>query len=117
MFHSISCRCDFLEQLYLIFDQLCVSFSHLYVTFSISCTCAFFDQFCLIFDQLCVLSNQLYMRLFQSVVFDIRSVVCFIQLSVHVIHVTFSICVVLDIRSVVCFIQSVAVVSFTISCV
>ena len=45
---------------------------------SISCMCDFFDQLCLIFDQLCVLPNQLYMRLFRSVGFDIRSVRCFI---------------------------------------
>ena len=44
------------------------------------------------------------MLLFRSVVFDIRSVECFIQ---SVVHVTFSIRVVFDIRSVACFIQSV----------
>ena len=54
------------------------------------------------------------MSLFRSVVFDIRSVVCFIQ---SFVHVTFSISVVLDIRSVVCFIQSVSDVSFSICCV
>ena len=82
MFHSISCICDFFGQFCLIFDQLCVSPE------SVSYTCDFFDKLCLIFDQLCVSFSQLYMCLFRSVVFDIRSVVCFIQ---SVIHVTFSI--------------------------
>ena len=35
--YSISCRCDFFDQLCLIFDQLCVIQSVVDVTFSISC--------------------------------------------------------------------------------
>ena len=61
---SISCTCDLFEQLFLTDLFSCVFYS-------ISCTCYFFDQ-------LCVLFNQLYMLCFRSVVFDIRSVACFI---------------------------------------
>ena len=43
-----------------------------------------FNQSRLIFDQLLVSFNQLYMLLFRSVVFDIRSVLCFILSVVHV---------------------------------
>ena len=108
VWYLISCRCYFYNQLCLIFDQLCfiqsvvhdfsqsvlfavqpvvcfqsfvhaifaiscVSFSISCMFCSISCTCDFFDQ----------LYNML---LFRSVVFDIRSVACFMQ---SVVHVTF----------------------------
>ena len=63
---SIGCKPDFSYQL------LNCDF------YSISGMSDFFNPF--LCDQLFVLFNQLYMCLFRSVVFDIRSVVCFIYL-------------------------------------
>ena len=58
----------------------CVWCSISFVFYFISCTCDFFDQLYLIFNQLCVLLNQFYgWFFFPSVVFDIRSVEWFIQ--------------------------------------
>ena len=37
--------------------------------YTISCTCDFFDQLCLVFDQLRVLCNQFYMCLFNQLRF------------------------------------------------
>ena len=46
---SISCKREFLDQLYLMFDQLSVFRSVVSVSFSISC--ALFSISCLFFDQ------------------------------------------------------------------
>ena len=89
----------------------------------------------MIFDQLLVSFNQLHMLLFPSVVFDIRSVVSFIQsvacyffdqlclifdqllVSFNQLYMLLFPSVVFDIQSVVSFIQSVAYVTFSISSV
>ena len=71
----------------LLFRSVVFDISISCVFYSVSCTCDIFNQSCFVFDQLCVLFNQLYMLLFPSVVFDCRSIVCFLQ---SVVHATFS---------------------------
>ena len=75
---SISCTCDFFDQLCWIFDQLNVRFQSV-VHVTISITCALYS----ISWQLSWTSifNQLYMWLSRSVVLHIRSVKCLFSIS------------------------------------
>ena len=61
---------------------------------SISCACDFFDQLCLIFDQLCISFNQLCLIFRRSVVLDIfdKLNVHFQSLALWVISISFFAC-------------------------